>query len=151
MKLINLAVPTGVIKTGMSIKEVFSECIKYNVPGLPFVDETGKITGRVSIRDIIKNTCLPDYVINAAEYLGDDIHNVNVPKLHCQDILLRDVEDYVLDNMATVTSDSPVVKGLAIMEYYNSNYIFLLDHDEYKGVVTRMAIIRRFLDDCNKP
>ncbi len=148
MKLINLAIPTLVVSRGMTLCEVFRECAQRNVAGLPYVDGHGTIVGRLSLRDIIKNTCIPDFLIDAAHYLGDNIHTVDLPPEQCRAILTRDAKDYVLETIATVSSESPLIKGLAIMERYNSSYLFLVDDGDYKGVVTRMAIIRRMLSTC---
>ena len=51
----------------------------------------------------------------------------------------------VLAPVAIVTSSAPVVKALAMMEQYNSSYAFVIDDDQYRGIVTRMGIARLML------
>jgi predicted transcriptional regulator len=148
MKLRNLAVRTRMIQAGMTLQDVFEECIRCSVPGLPFADPAGTIIGRISIRDVFKRTCIPDYMVKAAHLLGDNIDFVNIPESHAAQVLAMPAESYVLKNIAHVSSESPVVKALAIMEEFGTGYIFLIDAGEYQGVVTRMGIARRMLESA---
>ena len=66
--------------------------------------------------------------------------HVSIPEVLAREILDMHVDPFVLENIASVTPESPVVKALAIMEQYNSGYIFLIDEGLYKGIVTRMGI-----------
>ena len=118
----------------------FEECVRDNVPGLPFYGEEGVITGRFSIRHILKSTCIPSYMVDAAHLLGDEIGPVTLPSVKVRAILDLPIEPYILDKPACVSPESPVDKALAIMEQTNSGYLFLLDGDNYIGVVTRMGI-----------
>jgi predicted transcriptional regulator len=146
MNFTKLAVPTQMINAGMTVRDVFKECVKQQVPGLPFVDDEGKIIGRVSLRDIFKLTCMPEYVVKSVHYLGDDLNRVNLLGIDAEEILNRNIQEYVLENMAVISSDSPLVKCLAIMEHYNTNYVFLMNEDNYQGVVTRIAIAECLLE-----
>ncbi|AHF02458.1 hypothetical protein MARPU_00275 [Marichromatium purpuratum 984] len=141
MKLIELAVPTLVVRPGMTLREVFRECVRCSVGGLPYADAEGRICGRVSLRHIVKHTCIPDFLVGAAHYLGDNIDNVDLPEARRRAILAEEASGYVLESRATISAGSPLIKGLAIMERYNSSYLFLVDAGEYRGVVTRMAIV----------
>ncbi len=140
MRLLDIIVPTGVARAGMSVSEVFEECVKRNVPGIPYVDGDDQVIGRVSIRHTLKQTCIPKYMVKAAHLLGDSLLHVSIPQVLAREVLEMQVNPFVLENIATVTSESPVVKALAIMEQYNSGYIFLIDDGIYKGIVTRMGI-----------
>ena len=60
--------------------------------------------------------------------------------------LAKPVESYLLENIPSVSPASSLVKALAIMEAYNTHYVFLLEDDSYMGVVTRMVIANRLLD-----
>ncbi len=140
MRLLDIIVPTGVARAGMSVRAVFEECAKRNVPGIPYVDEDDQVIGRVSIRHTLKQTCIPKYMVKAAHLLGDRLEHVRIPEIQARQVLEMPVEPFVMENIAMVTSESPVVKALAIMEQYNSGYIFLIDDGVYKGIVTRMGI-----------
>ena len=56
------------------------------------------------------------------------------------------IETHLLGNMPVVSPSSAVVKALAIMEAYNTHYVFLIEEGTYVGVVTRMLIAKRMLD-----
>lgn len=146
MILDNLAIPTAVMHSGDRVSDFFAECVRRDVPGLPFVSGQGEITGRISIRHIFKETCVPHWAIRAAHVLGDRIDAVNIPHVRARQILDEPVDHYVLPEFASSTSQSPIVKGLAIMEQVNSSYIFLIDDGRYAGIVTHMKIASRLMD-----
>ena len=127
MRLVDIIVPTRVAHPGMTVAEVFEECVARNVPGIPYCDSTGRMIGRVSIRHTLKLTCIPEYLVKGAHLLKDAIEQLNLQDDKIRSILHLPVELYVLGNIATVSSNSPIVKALSIMEHYNSGYIFLID------------------------
>lgn len=146
MKLENLAIPTDVMRQGMHVSDFLRECVKRDVPGIPYVDEQGVIAGRISIRHCFKESCVPHYIINAAHLLGDNIDSVNIPDVAASELLQSPVERFLLAQYPAASSSSPVIKGLAIMEQLNTSYIFLIDGGNYRGVVTRMGIARRIIE-----
>ena len=145
MHLSKLAKPTPVIKAGMLLMDFFRFTVEHNVKGLPYVDESGKIIGRLSLRHCFRETCLPHYVIHAAHMLGDSIDAVDLPRIKASEILSQPVESFVKSDYAVASSKSPIVKGLAIMEQLDTSYIFLVDDGKYEGIVTHMAIAKRVL------
>lgn len=146
MKLQNIVVTTRVAKSGMTVREVFRECVERNVPGIPYQDHHGRITGRVSVRHTLKVTCMPDYMVAHAHLLGDEVQCLIIPEARALKVLESRVDAFVLERMATINSQSPVVKALAIMEELGTGYIFVLDGEEYRGVVTRLGIAKRMLE-----
>jgi len=141
----DIAVKTGVAKSGMDIGEFFEKCVRYNVPGIPFCDDEGRVLGRISIRHTFKSTCIPQYVVDAAHLLGDDLQNVAINADISEKVLSLPVDDFVLEDMAIITAASPIMKALAIMERYNTGYIFLIDNGVYEGIVTRMGVAELLL------
>jgi len=146
VKLENLAIPTAVMRAGQSIGDFLRECVAKDVPGLPFADAQGKIVGRISIRHCLKECCIPRYVIDSAHLLGDAIDAVNIPHVDARRLLGEPVENYLLSNFPHASSGSPLIKGLAYMEQLNTTYIFLIDGDDYCGIVTHMGISKRLLE-----
>jgi CBS-domain-containing membrane protein len=146
MKLTNIVIPTGVAASGMTVGQVFRECIDRQVPGIPFVDARGRLVGRVSIRNTLKQTCIPEFMVRHAHLLGDDVRCLTIPEEHARLVLDMPVDPFVMARVATITSHSPVVKALAIMEEYNTSYIFVLDGEDYRGVVTLTGVARRMLE-----
>lgn len=145
-RLLDIAVNTGTAKAGMNIGQVFKECVNHNVPGIPYCDEEGRVVGRVSIRHTLKVSCIPKYVVKAAHLLGDELENISIPRELADKVLNMPVESFVLENIATITSSSPILKALAIMEKFNTGYIFLIDDGKYRGIVTRMGIAKLMLE-----
>ena len=74
MKLERLAVTTETMCAGMTLRHFFEEAVRSNVPGLPFVDDTNRITGRVSVRDVFKHIAIPPSVVALAGAVAVQIH-----------------------------------------------------------------------------
>ncbi len=146
MILDHIAIPTAVMRREHRVEDFFAECVRRDVPGLPFVNDQGEITGRISIRHVFKETCIPHWAIRAAHVLGDRIDAVNIPHVRAREILAEPVEKYRLPAFASSTPRSPIVKGLAIMEQVNTSYIFLIDDGQYTGIVTHMKIARQLME-----
>lgn len=139
-ELTEVITPTRVARAGMSVREVFEECVARRVPGIPFCNERGEVVGRVSLRHTLKMTCIPKFMVKGAHLLGDTIEAVRIPDQLAAEALLMPAEHFVLEPLAIVTSAAPVVKALAMMEHFNSSYAFVIDDGAYKGIVTRMWI-----------
>jgi CBS domain-containing protein len=145
MKLEHLAIATGVMRKGMTVRDFFEECARCNVAGLPYVNDQDKVVGRISIRDVYKHMAIPDHLIRVAHMLGDQTDKLDLPEMKVMETLALPVERYLLENIPSVSPQSSIVKALAIMEMFNTSYIFLIEDGEYKGVVTRMVIAHRML------
>ena len=145
MKLEHLSIATGVMRKGMTLRDFFEECVRCNVPGLPYVDDRDRITGRISIRDVYKHMAIPDHLIKVAHLLGDRTDQLDLPEMKVSETLDLPVETFLLENIPGVSPQSSIVKALAIMEMYNTSYIFLIEDGAYRGLVTRMVIAHRML------
>jgi CBS domain-containing protein len=145
MKLQHISIQTDVMRKGKTLRDFFEECARCNVPGLPYVDDDGKVVGRISIRDVYKHMAIPDYVIQVAHVLGDQTSRIDLPEMKVLEAMASPVEAHILENITSVSPQSSVVKALAIMEMFNTSYIFLMEDEQYKGIVTRMVIARRML------
>ena len=145
MKLEHLAITTGTMRRGMSLRDFFEECVRCNVPGLPYIDDKGGVVGRISIRDVYKHLAIPDHLIKVAHVLGDRTDKIDLPEMRVMEAMTWPVETYLLENIPSVSPRSSIVKALAIMEMFNTSYVFLIEDEEYQGVVTRMVIAKRML------
>jgi predicted transcriptional regulator len=142
MNLEQLLVPTRVAKAGMTVREVFKECSQANTPGLPFCDDNGLITGRVTLKNIFKGYCLPEYLVEMARVLGEQISNVQDMESSANQLLNNPVDLYLQEPHLSLTSASSVIKALAMMEQSDTGYIFVVDEGRYKGVVTMQSLAR---------
>jgi len=146
MKLEHLAVMTGFMRKGRTMRDFFEEAVRCNVPGLPFVDDRDQIVGRISIRDVYKYIAVPDYLLTVADVMGDQTDRLDLPQMEVMHAMALPVETCLLENIPTVSPRSSVVKALALMEVHNTSYIFLIENGVYNGVVTRMVIAKRMLE-----
>ncbi len=137
---------TEVMRKGMSIRHFFEEAVRSNVPGLPFLDEHDRIIGRISVRDVFKHIAVPSSYLRLVDAIGDQTDRLDMSEQRILDSLALPVETYLLENIPSVSPASSLVKALAIMEAYNTHYIFLIEDGKYMGLVTRMVIASRLLD-----
>lgn len=146
MKLQRLAVMTEVMRKGMSVRDFFQEAVRCNVPGLPFVDKQDHIVGRISVRHVFKRIAVPSSYLRLVDALGDVTNRLDMSEKRILQSVARPVEEFLLDTIPCVSPASSLVKALAIMEAYDTHYIFLIEDGKYMGVVTRMVIANRLLD-----
>jgi len=151
MELSTLIVPTSEAYPGMTVREVFNECVKHDVPGIPFRGADGRILGKASIRHVLKETCIPEFIWRHSGLLGDDIPTLKIPEDKARAVLELPIDGFVLPESAIVTSRVPIAKALAVMEHHDTTYLFVVDQQEqYKGVITIMAVARCMLTHCIK-
>jgi len=144
MELTDILVPTCTAHSGMTVAEIFTECLSCHVPGLPFLDEQGQLTGKISIRNILKHTCLPDYLVSHADLIGDLEGYISI--LKANNILAMPIESFLLEDHPSTDSQSSPLKAIALMERYDTTYLFIVDDGAYKGVVNVLGIARGMLD-----
>lgn len=140
MDITKLIRPTGIARPGMSVREVFRICVEADVPGIPFQDAQGSISGKVSIRHIIKVTCIPDFMVQHAQLLGDQLQHLAISQEQVNHVLALQVDDFILPETAIASSTTPFAKALAIMEERDTTYLFVVDDGVYKGTMSVMGI-----------
>ena len=142
MNLESILIPTRVAKKGMTVSVVFSECIHAGIPGIPFCDAQGRITGRVTLKNILRTSCLPEYMVELADVLGDRHSCMEDIEGRAKELMHQYIDPYVLETHLSLPSDSSIVKALALMEQNDTSYIFVVDEGRYRGVVTIQGLAR---------
>jgi CBS domain-containing protein len=147
MELKNVLTPTGVARPGMTVREGFRESLRCAVPGIPYVDDSGKVVGRFSIRETLRRACIPDVMVRYADLLGDAPGCLVVSAEHAPQLLDLPLLPFVKYEVARITPNSALATAVALMERHTTNYLFVIDHqDHYIGVVTIWAIAARMLE-----
>ena len=136
-------ISTKVVKPGMPVRDVFAECGRAHVQALPCVDETGKLTGRITLKRIMKLGCLPEHMVAAAPLLGNFLSCVGSSQAKIEQLLNNVVDPYVQRLHVSIRSDEPAIKALAIMEQNDTSYLFVVDEGRYQGVITIQGIAHR--------
>jgi CBS domain-containing protein len=144
MKLKQILIPTRVAKASMMVREIFMECGRANIPALPFCTKSGRIAGRVTLKNILKISCLPDYMIESARILGEEMSCMEDVEAKAKRLLDTPVEPYVQEPTLSLSSDAPVIKALALMEQNDTSYLFVVDDGQYQGVVTIQCLAKMF-------
>ena len=150
MRLQDITLPTGVARSGMLVRDVFLECVRHHVQALPFCNDAGEVTGRVTLKNIMKYSCLPEYMVELVHVLGNQLSCLDKSAAKVKEILCNPIEPYVLEPHVSIGSEAPLVKALALMEKYDTSYIFVVDDSRYRGIVTIQGIAAKMaeLDSC---
>ena len=140
MEIINILIPTEVIRPGMMVRDLFLECGRTQVRSLPFMDAEGSLAGRITLKNVLRVSCLPEYMVEMAGMLGSQMSCVENAEAKAREILCNPVEPYVQRMPKTIASSAPLIKALAFMEKNDTSYIFVVDEGEYKGIITIQGI-----------
>ena len=127
----------------MTVREFINECTRANTPGLPFTTRSGRISGRVTLKNIIKIYCLPDYIVESARILGDQLTCLDEVEAKTRQMMDHTVEDFIQEPHLSLGSDATAIKALAMMEQDDTSYIFVVDKGVYRGVVTIQSLARK--------
>ena len=142
MKLKQILIPTKVANHDTMVREVFTECGLANIPALPFCTRSGRISGRVTLKNILKISCLPDYMVESARILGEEMSCMEDVEAKAKRLLDTPVEPYVQEPTLSLSSDAPAIKALAMMEQNDTSYLFVVDDGQYQGAVTIQSLAR---------
>lgn len=145
MKLGDILIPTSTAKAGMKVRDAFKLCVDANVPAVPFLDISGTATGYISFLGVMHRGCLPNYIVELAHVLGNNLSCVTNAEEKVKEVMESPIESYIDKPIRSLTSDAQVIKGLATLEKYRTGYLFVFDGDEYRGVVTASGIARRMI------
>ncbi|MEJ2611313.1 MAG: CBS domain-containing protein [Candidatus Thiodiazotropha sp.] len=142
MRIKHISIPTKVARSGMSVREVMQECVDKDVPGIPFIDEEGRLSGRFSVRHLFLVCCIPNDILQGAHLLGDDIEHLDFPNIKTDELMSHTVDDFIFPDAIQLSPNFQAIKALAIMEQHGTEYLFVTEEGDYQGVVTRMSIAR---------
>lgn len=136
----DLLIVTRVAQPGMLVRDVFRECLSARVQSLPWRDASGSITGRVTLKYIANRSIVPEHVVQFALVVGDRLSTFEEMERRLPEVFGHRVEDYVQEPHASIPSDTQLMKALAIMEHYDTSYLFVIDDGAYRGTMTIQGI-----------
>lgn len=145
MKLQDVIITTAVAYPGMGVADFFRECVRADIPGLPYREDGKGICGKISIRHVLKENCIPDFMVKHSHLLGDEIHHLVIPDDRIQEVLTLTIDNFILPVLAVATSETPIAKALAIMEKHDTTYLFIIDDGVYRGIVSIMGIAQSLM------
>lgn len=138
----DILIRTNVARSGMTVRTVFRECLEAGVQSLPFLDENDSITGRVTLKYILNRSIVPAHMVELAHVIGPRLSSFDEMEKRMQEVFHDPVDPYVQDPHATIFRDSELMKALAIMEHYDTSYLFVVDGERYEGTLTIQGIAR---------
>ena len=147
MRLMKGIIETPVARPGMRIDEALRICVDCGVPGIPYVDDTGQIAGRFSVRNVFLLSSISPDMIKGAHLIGHGALNLEHPCEHYAEVFEKPVDSTIIRDIAALDSDSLITKAMALMEKFNSSYLFVIDDGNYRGTVTRLGLTRVLLNE----
>jgi CBS domain-containing protein len=98
----------------------------------------------------MKLSCLPDYIIESARILGEEMSCMEDLESNSKQFLCTPVDPYMQEPALSLTSDAPAIKALAMMEQNDTSYLFVVDDGQYQGAVTIQCLAKMLtrLDQC---
>jgi CBS-domain-containing membrane protein len=145
MKLRDIMITTKTATSDMKVREFVIECTRAGIPALPYTTASGRIRGRVTLKNVLKVTYLPEYIVDSARFLGDQLFKIKDIGAKTNQMMENSVEIFMQDPHLTIKSDAAAFKALAMMEQDDTSYIFVVDDGQYRGVVTIQSLARTFL------
>ena len=91
MNVKQVMIPTLVARSGMSVREFFEECSRVSSPGLPYCDDSGSICGRVTLKNILMRSCLPEFMVELAMVLREAIASHPLLSKYFQVLTVKDL------------------------------------------------------------
>ncbi len=149
----DIIIPTPTVKSGDTIKTLFEYCIEENVPAIPFYDQDGLVQNFISLKRVMGKDCLPNYIVELAGILNNDMSCTSQAMEKIQTLFKKPVDDYLETPFHFIASDTILIRAVALMEQYNSSFLFVADceedtdksHCKYKGIITRLSVARKML------
>ena len=141
-----IMIPTQTIRPGMVVRDLFLECGRAQVQSLPYVNAGGKLKGRITLKNVLRVSCLPEYMVSLASLLGPQLSCVEHAEEKARQILSNPVEPYVQTMPKTIVSSAPLIKALAFMEQNDTSYIFVVDDGVYRGIINIQGIAAKMTE-----
>lgn len=150
----DIITPTATMHSGDTVKTMFAACIESHVPALPFRDKEGLLQGFISLKRVMGKDCLPNYLVELAGILSNDMNCTRQAMEKIRTLFSKPVDDYLEKPFYSITSDTILIKAVALMEQHNSSFLFVADgketqYDQYQGIITRLSVAKKMLQIDN--
>lgn len=136
----DLLIKTRVAHAGMKVREIVQECLHARVQSMAYCDDSDIVTGRITLKYIVNRSIIPEYMAELAPVLGSNMALFDEMEERMSKVLDLSIEPYVQAPHAAIDSTTPLMKALAVMEHYDTSYLFVVDHGHYQGTLTVPAI-----------
>lgn len=140
MDVESVLIETETAHAGMLVRDFFKACAAAQVQALPYVDEGGAVKGRITLKNVLRLSCLPNHVVEMAAMLNSQMSCVEHAEDKAREIICCPIEPFVQGPHCAISSDAPLIKALALMEGEDTSYVFVIDEGRYRGVITIQGI-----------
>jgi len=136
----DILIRTKVARSGMTVRSIFEECLESRVQSLPYLDAGDQIAGRVTLKYIINRSIVPAHMVELAHVIGPRLSSFDEMEKRMKSVFDDPVDSFVQEPHASIFPDTQLMKALAIMEHYDTSYLFVVDGERYQGTLTIQGI-----------
>jgi predicted transcriptional regulator len=145
MKLENVIITTPVARLGATVRDVVRSCVEAGVRAIPYCNDQGHVIGLCSLKEITRLALLPDYMIEAANALGNHFHVLDEAESRIRKLFDQPMAPFVGDTYVAIPSTAPLMKAVALINKHHTDYAFVIDDHHYHGLITVYSIAKRML------
>lgn len=146
MKIEDVMIATPVAHSGATVRDVVRSCVEAGVRAIPYCDDQDRVIGLCSLKEITRSALLPDYLVEAANALGNHFHVLDEAESRIRELFDRPMAPLVLDNYVAIPSTAPLMKVVAVINKNRTDYAFVIDDHHYRGLITVYSIAKRMLE-----
>lgn len=146
MKLEHVIIATPVARPGATVRDVVRSCVEAGVRAIPYCDPEGHVIGLCSLKEINRLALLPDYMVEAANALGNNFHVLDEAESRVRELFDQPMAPFVRDTYVAIPSTAPLMKVVAIISKHRTDYAFVIDDRHYRGLITVYSIAKRMLE-----
>ncbi len=114
------------------------------ISGMPVLDETGRMIGTVSEKDLfrIMYPFYRSYYVNPESYTDYEERENKI-----NEIRTHPVHRFMTRDVLTINPDAPIMRAGALMLAHNINRLPVVEGKKLVGIISRTDIYRRILEN----
>ncbi len=132
------------VRPDMSVKDAIGELFRLEISGLPVIDESGRLLGMFTEKDIIRSL-LPSYVEKVGSFMYE-----NLPKAlkkRVSELANMKVGDIMRKEVVTVNEELSIAEVARIMLTQRVRRIPVVKEGKVVGIIARGDIVKEFIKE----
>lgn len=138
------------VRSGTRLKEAAALMVEKRVGTLPVVDTDKKLLGTLAMRDIL-GLFLPDFLrlLEDVDFIKD-YGALETPSLEEVQRVQNMVVDEIMEEPIAIEEEAELIRAFSIMEKHTLTDLPVVREGKLVGIVSRVDIGRRFLENLER-
>jgi CBS domain-containing protein len=132
------------LRPDMSVKNAIGELFKLEISGLPVIDDSGRLLGMFTEKDIIRSI-LPSYVEKVGSFMYENLPKAINKKI--SELANMNVQDIMRKEVITVGEELSIAEVARIMLTQRLRRIPVVKEGKVIGIIARGDIVKEFIKD----